>query len=720
MSTSPVRRVRRSHPVLVTGLIVALVFTGIRAGLVFAPFETLFGLPGGTDLDYRGQPGRAFAPLSEAFIEQQLGIDLVRRPDPLAQAPVDSGPAVPNAEAIGPVAPLLREGFEHPLVNDDREDALEIRAIPFSGRTDASEASREDDEPSSCADGRHTVWYRYTATETATLQGHAIASRDRVSLAVHRGDATLDEVACGNSGLLLNVARVFFDAEAGTTYWFQIATEQPVGDLVFSLDPLGQTERVSVVGENGDPDKATVYVDVSADGRMVVFESWATNLVPGDTNNSVDVFVFDRLTRETRMVSVNSDGEQGNGNSGTFGATISADGRWVGFSSFATNLVEGDTNGRTDTFVHDLHTGQTRRVSVASDGRQGTSPPSTDLYLVQQELCTRVGDHEVAGRIEDPAFRAYNAPIKCANAEAIDFSDDGSLVVFASPLSGLVPNDPTREFDPASPDPTSTFSFANMDVFVHDLRTSETRLVSYGLGGTSGNGLSHVPDISGDGRWVSFQSRATDLEPGFEDTGATQVWVRDLHSGAISLVSVNADGRPGSTFSYDSSLSFDGRWIAFDSVAALSPDDDNNEIDVYLHDRLSGTTSLISVSSVDEEQAPLGSLEPTISADGRFIAFQSRTGEEGFGGEIDRLRAPQANIHLFDRVLGTTTLVSVASDGTQADDSSYFPQISASGQHIVFVSEGSNLDPHDGNNLPSEGDRIDGMDAFIHTLPIVR
>src|SRR5205814_1949170 len=132
------------------------------------------------------------------------------------------------------------------------------------------------------------------------------------------------------------------------------------------------SERVSVASDGTESNAASLGSGLSADGRLVAFQSAATNLVAGDTNGTTDVFVHDRQTDTTARVSVASDGTQGNGASA--GVGLSADGRFVAFHSAATNLVAGDTNGATDVFVHDRQTGTTERVSVDSDGTQGNGP----------------------------------------------------------------------------------------------------------------------------------------------------------------------------------------------------------------------------------------------------------------------------------------------------------------------------------------------------------
>src|SRR5204863_349490 len=150
-----------------------------------------------------------------------------------------------------------------------------------------------------------------------------------------------------------------------------------VADVLVHDRQTGTTERVSVASGggtqgNGNSGGFFSFPALSADGRLVAFQSDATNLVAGDTNGTTDVFVHDRQTGTTERVSVASGGTEGNGFSA--GLALSADGRFVAFHSTATNLVAGDTNGKTDVFVHDRQTGTTERVSVDSDGTQGNGP----------------------------------------------------------------------------------------------------------------------------------------------------------------------------------------------------------------------------------------------------------------------------------------------------------------------------------------------------------
>jgi hypothetical protein len=226
---------------------------------------------------------------------------------------------------------------------------------------------------------------------------------------------------------------------------------------VFVHDRLtGQTTRVSVDSAGVQGNDLSLYPSISSDGRYVAFDSQASNLVPDDTNNMRDVFVHDRQTGQTMIVSLDSAGVQGN--SGSYRAFISSDGRYVAFESHASNLVPNDTNDVRDIFVHDRQTGQTTRVSVDSAGVQGN-------------------DHS-------------DSFDKC-------MSSDGRYVAFYSYASNLVPND-----TPGA-----------CDVFVHDRQTGQTTRVSVDSAGVQGNSSSFTPSISSDGRFVALHSWASNLVP---------------------------------------------------------------------------------------------------------------------------------------------------------------------------------------------------------------
>ncbi len=347
----------------------------------------------------------------------------------------------------------------------------------------------------------------------------------------------------GSSGLIGFAFPPALSADGRFIAFVSLATSLVAGDTngatdVFVRDrQTGTTERVSVASGGTQSNAASLGSALSADGRLVAFQSDATNLVVGDTNGATDVFVRDRQTGMTARVSVASDGTQAN-NVSSYPA-LSADGRFVAFQSDATNLVVGDTNGKTDVFVHDRQTGTTERVSVASGGgTQGTG--------------------------NSGGFFAFPA-----------LSADGRLVAFQSDATNLVAGDTNGA----------------TDLFVHDRQTGTTERVSVASGGRQGNGFSAGPVLSADGRFVAFHSTATNLVAG-DTNGATDVFVRDRQTGTTERVSVASGGTQGNGSSAGPVLSADGGLVAFHSTATnLVAGDANGAYDVFVHDRAVSTTT---------------------------------------------------------------------------------------------------------------------------------
>jgi Tol biopolymer transport system component len=259
-----------------------------------------------------------------------------------------------------------------------------------------------------------------------------------------------------------------------------VAGDTRFTDDVFVRDRVAQLTRRISVGPGGQQANGDSWGPaISAHGRFVAFVSNASNLVAGDTNDTRDVFVRDRVAQLTRRISVGPGGQQANGES--LDPAISADGRFVAFDSFATNLVAGDTNNAYDVFVRDRVAQLTRRISVGPGGQQAN-------------------DHSFT-----PAISAH-----------------GRFVGFVSLASNLVAGD-TNQWD---------------DVFVRDRVAQLTRRVSVGPGGQQANSYSFgKPAISAHGRFVAFFSNATNLVPG-DTNNAFDVFVRDRVAQVTRRVSV--------------------------------------------------------------------------------------------------------------------------------------------------------------------------------------
>lgn len=406
------------------------------------------------------------------------------------------------------------------------------------------------------------------------------------------------------------------------------------------------TTRISVTSDGMQADDESMEPAISNDGRYVVFTSLATNLVTGDTNGYADVFVRDRLLDITTRVSVASDGTQGNGYS--VRPAISGDGRYVSFYSIATNLVSGDTNGEPDVFLHDRETGITQRISIASDGSQ-------------------------------------------ANGQSIEpsLSVDGRYISFSSLATNFVPNDTNN----------------NWDIFVHDRVTQTTSRVSVTSTGaeanSSGEGSMHS-SISADGRYVAFDSGADNLAP-TKNTGAIGAYVHDRLTGTTSCVSLTPAAWLSPCSGESPAISGDGRYIAYQTqyFDALPGDPTVLQRNIFVYDQTSAAITRVSLSW--ENKAVFGeSVRPSISSDGNFIAFPSDA-----GGLVNGDRNAATDVFVRDWVNGTIGRASLPSGRGEAiglssySGAGYYerPAIAGDGRHVAFNSRASNIVPGDTNQV---------------------
>jgi Tol biopolymer transport system component len=387
---------------------------------------------------------------------------------------------------------------------------------------------------------------------------------------------------------------------------------------------------------------------ISGDGHFVAFDSDNPNLVAGDTNHARDVFVFDRDNGTVELVSKGPGGKQANGDSQR--PTLSNDGRYVAFWSAADNLVDGDTNGVTDCFVHDRQTHTTIRVDVGPNDAQANGE------------CAR--------------------PV---------ISGDGKMVAFESAATNLEKPSVLGK----SPDTNKA-----RDVFVRDLGAGTTTRVSVTSDGKQGLGESVRPSISADGRYVAFQSDAA-LQA--DDTNKkTDVYLHDMGTGETTRVSIGPGGVEGNAGSFSPSLSADGHLVAYWSNSSdLVSDDTNRTGDVFVFDRTDGSTTRVSMSETGTQGDGMSS-DPSISPDGRYVTFWSAATNlvpDDTNGKRD--------IFLADRQNGTLTRVSVADDGTQGDGDSFSPNVNGGGGVVTFDSSAKTLVPDD--------HKTKGSDIFLHT-----
>lgn len=355
----------------------------------------------------------------------------------------------------------------------------------------------------------------------------------------------------------------------------------------------GKTTRVN----GGGIEDQSSEPAISNDGRYVAYTSDSGKWVPGDINSDYDVFLWDRATGSTVRVSkpVGADVKH----AGSSGPDISADGRFVVFSSEATNMVAGDTNGVNDVFVWDRLTATNTRISVATDGTQGNA---------------------TTGQPGRGGYGSY--------APAI--SADGRMVSFVSESSNLVPGDTNGE----------------SDVMLRDRQNSTTVRVSVASDGTQADshagalgdrGSGHTrPAISSDGTVVAFDSLATNLVP--NDTNRiSDVFVWDSATSTTRRASVASNGAQadrtrggtsGYRGSFSPSLSADGRHVAYSTYSSnlVAPvSDKNRALDVVVWDSVTGATRLVSMTDRGKlpEWSENGSSSASISGSGQFVAYSS-------------------------------------------------------------------------------------------------
>jgi hypothetical protein len=373
--------------------------------------------------------------------------------------------------------------------------------------------------------------------------------------------------------------------------------------------------------------------DVSDDGRYVAFASTSSNLVPEDVNGTTDIFVRDTLTGTTTLVSGGLDGQPAN-DWAEFAATISGNGRYVAFTSRASNLVPDDTNNERDVFVYDRQTGVTSRASVFAGGRQ------------------------IQG-ISSGATISHNGRYVAFIVIAFGTIDDQGLWI-----NGQV-------------------------AFVHDMQTGKTARVSLQADGGTNLPVFQAA-ISGNGKRVVFSGFGDWIGDGGTNTG---IFVHDRSSGATvrANLPVTGDTLPDGT---NPSISKDGTKVSWESYDPYVPADTNGTGDVYVRDLIADTTTLVTANRRGTDAGNGYSSSGRLAVSGRYVAFHS-SASDLVARDVNGNRA---DVFVRDLDTGRTTAVSTTATGTTGNSDSFDGAVSANGSRIVFLSGATDLgvDPGDG------------------------
>ncbi len=419
--------------------------------------------------------------------------------------------------------------------------------------------------------------------------------------------------------------------------------------LVVATDGWAQpypVERVNVADDLSEATDDSGNAAISPEGQFVGFTSFAGNLVPDDTNGTNDVFLRDRATATVERISVASDGTEGNGDSGGSSG-----------GGYLVTKLGVSADGAFVAFPSD-----------ASNLVAGDTNDSQDIFVRDR----------AAGETTRISVANNGEQVAGGHGQQVSISDNGQFVSYDSISAFLVDSDGNGQ----------------RDVFVHDRGTGTNTLVSVATSGAQGDAMSRYADLSADGQIVAFQSFAGNLVA--DDTnGVGDIFVRDLAAGTTKRVSVASDGSQSDDISEAAAISADGRYVAFFSQATnLVAGDTNMVQDVFVHDRQTGVTERVNVSDgggqANDASNSSGD-EIGISGDGQYVIFPSLA-TNLVPGDINGT----ADVFVYDRAAAQISRVSVSEDGIGGDGPSEEPVISDDGQVVAFDSRAANLVPDDG------------------------
>lgn len=675
------RTLKRDRPVLrgfvAAGLSWMFLVGAITLGMIVPQQEVLsgFGLDG--KLDYSDYDS-GFSPLSFEFIADILGLEEPRVP--VARGS-NEGANATTASLVSPrtsseiaAAPI---DVEHPFTNDDVNSAYKVSSLPFRARSDTSEGTRSLDEPADCFPAGGTAWYRYRPTTDVALFSDTFGTPRATALGVYSRSTSggLELIGCNKNAL--GNAQVGFHAESRRTYYFQVTSMVRGGPTIFELAPVGRT-TVASLSPSGRPADGPAFdhPDISADGRFVVFTSFARNLTPrppecGSHPNCESVYLRDRVTRRTSLVATMGVRNPNKDGASPLFPSISADGRYVGFAAFS-GVRQRDFEGY---------------PAPPKAQRPGWNAYLYDRVTERIKLISRNSRGEPAQRdpVRGANFRGSSGPSLSADGRYAVFTSDGANM--GAPVEPL-----------------------EMNVYRRDRVTGVTRLVSTDARGRpnrADNCAISGRNVSGDGRYVVYRStyRSTysvsqnaSLAGRGSDLRATLVYLWDARTGRSRLVSkVPRDREP--LGSYCPSISLDGSRVGLVSLDPLVPEDTNEAPDVYAYEVATGRIQRISVSStgrqthdpnyIGRESGALGRAV-NLSADGRFAVFDSAAPGLAPSAVGSTEHPPNTTqVYLHDILTGATILVSVSSRGEPLAGDSRMPYIAADGSAVAFMNTGT-------------------------------
>ncbi|HWM92144.1 MAG TPA: hypothetical protein VN493_15375 [Thermoanaerobaculia bacterium] len=697
--------------------------------------------------------------LSAAALAAQPRVELVsptgpgRIPDSgSGESIVESSGRIVSADgrwvAFSSGAPNLISGQVDPLVTTDvflyDRDSGETLLVSRAAGTETTAANGSSSNPAISADGR---WVAFRSSAQDLVPGMVRGSgidiflfdRDTgLTRLVSRTPASATQGSNGPSALPQ------ISADGRWVAYLSDARNLVMGQRnfnsgwdVFLYDRDTATTTLVSHASNLAMDTAngvSFSFRLSSEGRYIAFGCQGTNVVAGQTegNNSDDVFLHDRTTGANVLVSRSSSSANTTANSSSSPGGISADGRYVAFSSEATNLVTGqtDTNFDRDVFLWDRTNGSIKLAShipasattTANDDSLDVRLSSDGRFVLFTSLATNLVGGQSDGNSGSDVFlyERTTGTVTLLSRNTVssnttgngrsrfpEMSADGAFIVYLSEATDLVPS--------------QTDMNGEEDLFLHNRILGTNTLMSARAGTLeTADDESFSPFLSDDGAWIAFASPASDLVDGVVDTNASaDVFLYERSAETSTLVSRRAADLPSSTPEGDSHavprplpLSADGRWVVLLSSSrnlVVGQDDANGTgKDVFLRDRLLGTTTLVSRSNGSATRtADSESTAATLSADGRWVAFAS-TALDVVSGVAD-VNGHASDIFLFDRDMGSTTLVShsVSSPLVTASAGSDSPVLSADGRYLAYRSLANDL-------VPGQVDPAIRFDVFLY------